>query len=125
MELIELAGSFKKLLDAVPDIERLGSLQAVENEIKARIARLQSEEATISNSYRVRAQTEVAEGKAAAILAKAELDAEAIKANAERQARNLAAKVKDLETRAAQLQVANDATEARLKRAHDAFRAAG
>ena len=125
MELIELASTFKKFLDAVSDIERLGSLDAVVNEKKAQVARFETERDALYKSLLTRARSETGEQWALEIQAKAQAEADAITANAQRQAANLEAKIKELETRAAQLEVANSATEARLKRAHDAFKATG
>jgi hypothetical protein len=123
MDLTQLAGIINNLMSVAPDLERLGSLASVETEAKARIARLQTDEATIYKSLLARARSEAGELWAVEARTKAQADADG--ANAQRQNSEMQVKLKDLETRAAQLAVANDATEARLKRAHDAFRATG
>ncbi len=67
------------LMALAPDIERVGNLQALEREVKSRIDRLKTDEAAILASLRTKAQSEIAEGKAAEIIARASTEAQRIK----------------------------------------------
>ena len=73
-QIPDLAGLIKigsDLMALAPDIERVGNLQALEREVKSRIDRLKTDEAAILASLRTKAQSEIAEGKAAEIIAQA------------------------------------------------------